>query len=265
MPRQGIAPAPQRIAASTCSPHGRGRRRLQASFRRVPGSHLPETGLQAIQLSPYRADPPAHRPVRLGTATGFLACYFPHSPFGSRVSHQIQRHLLQSLPATRAIQQCASWRTQVAGLLGSPRAVRAGGHAQDVHVPGLHLHDEQHVQAPEENRVQLEEITRQQPISLSAQERPPGSVHVPRGRRPPPGAQDPPYCHFADLVAEPAQFTVDPAVSPGRILPRQPLYQVADVLAGLRAAGPVRVRPLAGDQPMVPCQQRARADQPAGT
>jgi hypothetical protein len=122
MPRQGIAPAPQRIAASTCSPHGRGRHRLQASFRRVPGSHLPETGLQAIQLSPYRADPPAHRPVRLGTVTGFLACYFPRSPFGSRVSHQIQRHLLHSRPATRAIQQCASWRTQVTGLLSGPGA-----------------------------------------------------------------------------------------------------------------------------------------------
>jgi len=37
------------------------------------------------------------------------------SPFGSRVSHQIQRHLLQSMPATRAIQQCASWRTQIGG------------------------------------------------------------------------------------------------------------------------------------------------------
>src|SRR5207248_9688297 len=36
-----------------------------------------ETGLQAIQLSPYHADPPARRPVRLGTATGFLACYCP--------------------------------------------------------------------------------------------------------------------------------------------------------------------------------------------
>ena len=37
------------------------------------------------------------------------------SPFGSRVSHQIQRHLLQSMPATRAIQQCASWRTHIGG------------------------------------------------------------------------------------------------------------------------------------------------------
>jgi len=149
-------------------------------------------------------------------------------------------------------------------LPGSPCAVRVGGHALDVHVPGLHLHDEQHVRAPEEDRVHLEQITRQQPVSFSARERPPGSVHVPRGRRPPPGAQDPPRRRVADLAAEPAQFTVHPAVSAGRVLPRQPRYRVADVLAGPRAAGPVRVGPLAGDQPAVPCQQRARADQPAG-
>jgi integrase len=55
---------------------------------------------------------PARRPIRLGTAAGFLACCFPRSPFRGRVSHQIQRHLLSSLPATRAIQQCASWRTK---------------------------------------------------------------------------------------------------------------------------------------------------------
>jgi hypothetical protein len=38
---------------------------------------LPETGIQAIQLSPCRADPPARRPIRLGTAAGFLACCCP--------------------------------------------------------------------------------------------------------------------------------------------------------------------------------------------
>ena len=74
--------------------------------------HLLETGLQAIRLSPYRADLPARHPVRLGMAAGFLACCFPRSPFRVRVSHQIQRHLLSSLPAARAIQQCASWRTE---------------------------------------------------------------------------------------------------------------------------------------------------------
>jgi hypothetical protein len=40
---------------------------------------------------------------------------FPGLPFRDRVSHQIQRHLLSSLPAARAIQQCASWRTDYYG------------------------------------------------------------------------------------------------------------------------------------------------------
>jgi hypothetical protein len=176
MPRQGIAPAPQRIAASTCSPHGRGRHRLQASFRRVPGSHLPETGLQAIQLSPYRADPPARRPVRLGTVTGFLACYFPRSPFGSRVSHQIQRHLLQSLPATRAIQQCASWRTQVAGLLGGPRPGGMHCDAEDADAPGGVLDHGQDLSLGAVQQVGGEEIARQDRLGLRAQELPPGSA-----------------------------------------------------------------------------------------
>ena len=55
-----------------------------------------------------------------------------------------------------------------------------------------------------------------------------------------------------------------PAVSPGRVLPRQPQHQVADVLADARSAEPVRVRPFAGDQPAVPGQQRAGRDEPMG-
>ena len=58
-----------------------------------------------------------------------------------------------------------------------------GGHAEDVHVPGGHLHDEQHVQAAEEDRVDVEEVAGQQPLRLSAQERPPGGVR-PSGRWP---------------------------------------------------------------------------------
>jgi len=74
--------------------------------------HLLETGLKAIQLSPYHADPPARRSLRLDTTAGFLTgMLISPSPFGSWVSHQIQRHLLSSLPAMRAIQHCASWRS----------------------------------------------------------------------------------------------------------------------------------------------------------
>jgi len=39
--------------------------------------HLLETRLKAMQLSPYHADPPARRSLRLDTIAGFLACYFP--------------------------------------------------------------------------------------------------------------------------------------------------------------------------------------------
>src|SRR5258707_15806907 len=123
---------------------------------------------------------------------------------------------------------------QVTGLLGGPCAARAGGHAEDVHPPGCYLHDEQHVQALEEDRVHVKEIAGQQAISLRAQERSPRSVQVRRDRPAPPGAQDPPYRRLADVGSEPAQFTLHSAVSPGRVLPRQPPYQVTDLLAGSR-------------------------------
>jgi hypothetical protein len=77
MPRQGIAPAPRRIPASGSQPCGRGRRRFRASFRRVHFSTFWRLGFRQSQLSPYRAGRPAHRPIRLGTATGFLACCCP--------------------------------------------------------------------------------------------------------------------------------------------------------------------------------------------
>jgi hypothetical protein len=67
---------------------------------------------------------------------------------------------------------------QVAGLLGGPYAIRVGGHAEDVHVPGRHLHDEQDLQASEEDRVDLEEVAGQQPLRLGAQESPPGGARL---------------------------------------------------------------------------------------
>jgi hypothetical protein len=40
---------------------------------------------------------------------------------------------------------------QVAGLLGGPGAIGMSGHAEDVYVPGRYFHDEQHLQASEED------------------------------------------------------------------------------------------------------------------
>ena len=74
--------------------------------------HLLETGFQAIQPLPYRAGPPAHRPYAWARLP---VSWHAAVPFSLRiqVSHQTHEHLLQSVPATRAILQCASWRTDL--------------------------------------------------------------------------------------------------------------------------------------------------------
>jgi hypothetical protein len=91
------------------------RLRLAIRFKNNPPSpsrlHREYNRAPRGAVSPYHADPPARSPVRLGTAAGFVACYFPLGPFGFPVSHRIQRFLLSSLPAARAIQHCASRRS----------------------------------------------------------------------------------------------------------------------------------------------------------
>jgi hypothetical protein len=68
--------------------------------------------------------------------------------------------------------------TQVAGLLSGPGAVRAGGHAKDVYPQGRYLHQVQHVQPPEEDRVDGKEVAGQQALGLGAQELPPGGAQA---------------------------------------------------------------------------------------
>jgi hypothetical protein len=49
-----------------------------------------------------------------------------------------------------------------------------GGDAEDVHGPGLDLHHEQDVQAPEDDGVDVQEVAGQDPGGLASQELPPG-------------------------------------------------------------------------------------------
>src|SRR6266498_3765067 len=125
MPCQGIAPAPQEECGGLPPIPPQGPVPVTGVFPAGVYLHLLETGIQAIQLSPYRADLPARRPIRLGTAAGFLACYFPRSPFRARSAIRSRDISSQSLPAARAIQQCASWRTQSDAM--KERASASGG------------------------------------------------------------------------------------------------------------------------------------------
>ena len=147
-------------------------------------------------------------------------------------------------------------------MLGGPHAVGVSGHAEDVHAPGLYFHDEQHVEALEKDRVDVEEIARQQAAGLRPEECPPGGVQIARNRAVAARPQDPPHRRRADVVAEAGQFAVHPTISPGRVIPREPQDQVPDFRAGAGASWPAWIGPGARDKAAVPGQQRARRDEP---
>jgi hypothetical protein len=73
----GIAPEPWRTAAGTWTPHGKGRRRLQASFRRASICAFWRLGFRQSGFRPIaRAARPA-APYAWARPAGFLACYCP--------------------------------------------------------------------------------------------------------------------------------------------------------------------------------------------
>ena len=92
---------------------GMGRRgNVRGRARRPWVGHGSAGSRPARSPGPRRDCPlPKHRPWHLGAATGFLPCCFPWLSFRTQVRHQIQRYLLSSLPAARAVQQGTSWRT----------------------------------------------------------------------------------------------------------------------------------------------------------
>ena len=111
--------------------------------------------------------------------------------------------------------------------------------------------------------VDVEEIGGEHGRGLSVQELPPGRVGLPfRRGRDLQGLEDPADRGGADPVAEPEQLTLDPLVSPAVILAGEPLDQHDDLSGDRRAARPVRVSPLPGNQAAVPAQHGPRSDQP---
>jgi hypothetical protein len=67
---------------------------------------------------------PGAPPLTPGHGRRFSGMLFSLASFRTPVSHQIQRYLLSSLPAARAIQQCASWRTRSAKPSAQPTLFR---------------------------------------------------------------------------------------------------------------------------------------------
>jgi hypothetical protein len=69
-----------------------------------------------------------------------------------------QVHDLEQYPPTQPSPRLACWRTRRSAMQSSIRAAQ----------PCRYLHDEQHIQPPEEDHVHREEVTRQQALGLRA-------------------------------------------------------------------------------------------------
>ena len=156
----------------------------------------------------------------------------------------------------------AEAQEQVTGLLGRPRARGMGGHAQDVPSPGLDLHHEQDVHAPQQDGIHVQEIARRDAGRRGGQELPPRRRRPARSWLEPGGGQDPADRPLPHPVPQAEQLTPDAPVAPARVLPGQLLHQVADLVWDRRSSDGVRVRPLSPGQAPVPSQQRIRGHDP---
>jgi hypothetical protein len=105
-----------------------------------------------------------------------------------------------------------------------------------MHPPGAVLDEHQDVQSLQQHGVHVEEVDGEDPGGLGVQELPPGRARAARRRIDARGAQDLPDRGLRDGHAEFRQFAVDPAVSPPRILLRQPDDKAGDAPGCRRAA-----------------------------
>ncbi len=136
----------------------------------------------------------------------------------------------------------------------------------DGHAAGSQLdHEEDEVPPEPRQRQHLdgEQIAGRQALPVRLQERLPGHVPAPLGRRVDSVVvQDPLHRGPGDSVAEVRERAADPRVAPPRIVDRHPDHELGDVLSGhwstSTSAGAAIV--FLGDQSPVPTQDRIRGD-----
>jgi hypothetical protein len=128
-----------------------------------------------------------------------------------------------------------------------------------VHPPAAELDDEQHIQAPQEDRVDREEVASHDPGGLLAQNRPPARCSASGRRVKTVAAQHPPDRAGRHPPAKTEQLTVDPLVAPSGILAGKPYDPLLHLLGHRRTSpGGGRVGPAPAHHAPAPAQQRLR-------
>jgi hypothetical protein len=102
----------QRASRQPAAGAGTGFRRLSGRRHITPSGDW-ASGNPTFTLSCGSPGTPPHTPGHVLPV--FWHAIFPYCPFGLRSAIRSRDSLLSSLPAARAIQQCASWRTDYCG------------------------------------------------------------------------------------------------------------------------------------------------------
>ena len=153
-------------------------------------------------------------------------------------------------------------RGRVAFDLGHPRSGRIGRDPETVHDATLDLDDEEHVVAPEQHRVDTEEVRCQDATCLSAKELGPGRTIAPRCWTKTMTAKHAGDAGLRDADAELLQLTDDAEIAPPRVFPREHADEL-DGLVGKRwpTYSSVRVSPSSFDETPMPVEDRLRRDE----
>jgi hypothetical protein len=103
-------------------------------------------------------------------------------------------------------------------LLGDPASVRVGCYACKMDTPSVVLDEEKNVEPVQEHGLHREEVAGQQGLGLGSEELSPARAHPPRRRLDLVTLQDLPDTRGRERYAHLDKLTLNPSVSPGRVL-----------------------------------------------
>jgi hypothetical protein len=129
---------------------------------------------------------------------------------------------------------------QITGLLDHPRARGMGGDPGQVHAASAVLDEEQHIQAAQLHRVDVEEIRCEDRRALPGQERPPGLPAWPRRGIDARVRENLPQGRRRHRISQSDQFIVDAPIAPARVVTSHLQYQPASVWPAWCTAVPER-------------------------
>jgi hypothetical protein len=133
--------------------------------------------------------------------------------------------------------------------------LQVGGDAEQVHPAPVDLDHEKHVEAPEENRVDGEEVGCQDAFGLGTQELAPGRTEAPWRGWEAMATKNSGDARLRDCDVEFLELAHDAQVAPARTLPRQVDDQFDSPLGQSGTAGPpVKVGPSSSNEVAVPAE-----------